>query len=264
MISPPIDVPFDQELVNRLRRAHAVGPEELYAVLQERRPEVLRSALNNPHLSQDHLLALLKRRDLPEDLLKAVSRLEATQESHRLKVALVYNPSTPGTIVQSLLPQLFLFELVNLCYLPGVTPDQKLAAERVIVQRLPQVELGNKLTLARRATSAVVAEILREGAARLMEPCLNNPRLKEVAILRFLNSGRANAGTISTIARHPKWKNRPNLRLAILKNPRTPEVWYTLFLPSLPRHQIATLLSSRRLTPRQKQLVRDRLHRRRQ
>ena len=253
---------LDPGLARRLHGALTAGPDELFQLVQDPAPEILRIVLKNPRLAEDHLLALLKRRDLSEDLLKAVFRLEKVESSHRLKVALVYNPGIPGAVAQSLLPQLYLFELVNLCHLPGVTPDQKLAAERVIIQRLPTTPLGNKLTLARRGTSAVVAELLKEGDSRLVEVCLVSPRLKEVAILQFLGSSRATAETISSIARHPKWKSRPNLRLAILRNRHTPPVWFTLFLPALRTAEINGLLASRRLTPQQKTLVNDELKKR--
>lgn len=253
---------LDPALIKRLRQALTAGGEELFASLHDPDPAVLRAALRNPRLGEDHLLALLRRRDLPEDILKGIGRLKGVESSHRLKVALVYNPGTPGALVQSLLLQLHLFELVNLCYLPGATPDQKVAAERVIIQRLPTTELGNKLTLARRGTSAVVGELLKEGDPRLMDACLANPRLKEVSILQFLNGARTTADTISSIARHPKWRTRPNLRLATLKNRKTPPVWYTLFLPGMRTPEINGLLASRRLNPNQKKLLEDELKRR--
>nr|NIQ09845.1 hypothetical protein [Gammaproteobacteria bacterium]NIS27608.1 hypothetical protein [candidate division KSB1 bacterium]NIW22240.1 hypothetical protein [candidate division KSB1 bacterium] len=196
------------------------------------------------------------------DLLKAVYQLDIVKGSHKLQLALVRNPNTPGPVVQALLPFLHLFELVDLCLIPGVTPDQKFAAERAILLRLPTTELGNKMTLARRATATVVGEILKEGDSRLVEICLNSPRLREVAILQFINGASSKAETISMIARHPKWKLRPNLRLAILKNRRTPSIWFTLFLPQLRTPDVRNLLLSRRLNPAQKKLVQDELRKR--
>ena len=164
----PGDISLDPELARRLHRALTAESEELYQVVLDPAPEVLRSALKNRNLNEDHLLALLKRRDLGEDLLKAIYQYEQQNPSRQLKMALVHNPATPGPIVLSLLPHLYLFELVDVCFLPGVTPDQKIAAERTIIQRLPQIELGNKMTLARRATADVVGAILREGDSRLV------------------------------------------------------------------------------------------------
>lgn len=246
----------------RLQMALTATGDELFQVLLHPDMQVVRTALKNANLDEDHLLALLKRRDLGEDLLKVIHQLESTRRSHRLKVALVKNPNTPGQVVLALLPHLHLFELVDLCMIPGVTPDQKFAAERAILQRLPTTELGNKMTLARRATATVVAEILKEGDVKLVEICLNSPRLREVAILQFINGSRSSAETISIIARHPKWKLRPNLRLAILKNRRTPSIWFTLFLPQMRASDARNLLVSRRLNPAQKKLVQDELKKR--
>lgn len=253
---------LDPALVRRLQTALTADYEGLFQVLQDPAPEVLRTALKNRALAEDHLLALLRRRDLPEDLLKAVHGLPQTRTGHRLKVALASNPGTPGGIVLALLPHLRLFELLNLCILPGPTPDQRLAAERAIQQRLPTIELGQKLTLARRGSPNIVAALLKEGLPPVVELCLGSPRLKEVAILQYLNGARPTAETISMIARHPKWKSRPNLRLAILRHRRTPAVWFTLFLPTLRTPDLNTLLAGRRLAPAQKQLVVAELRRR--
>jgi hypothetical protein len=253
---------FDSALARRLHRALTAGSEELHQVLLDPSREVLGSALKNRALGEEHLLALLKRRDLDENLLKAIYQLDLTATSHRLQLALVRNPGTPGTVVLALLPHLHLFELVELCYLPGVTPDQKFAAERAILQRLPTTELGNRMTVARRATATVVGEILREGDPPLVEICLSSPHLREVAILQFLNGPAATAETISLIARHPRWQMRPNLRLAILKNRRTPEIWFVQFLPAMRTPDIRNLVASKRLAPNQKKLVDDELRRR--
>ena len=253
---------IDAEVGKRLHRALTASGDELFQVLLDPDRQIARTALKNPHLNEDHLLALLKRRDLDEDLLKIIYQLEAAKSSHRLKIALVKNPNTPGSIVLALLSHLHLFELVDLCMIPGVTPDQKFAAERAILQRLPTTELGNKMTIARRATATVVGEILKGGEVRLVQICLDSPRLREVAILQFINGAHSSAETISIIARHPKWRLRPNLRLAILKNRRTPSIWFTLFLPQMRSPDVQNLLVSKRLNPAQKKLVQDELKKR--
>jgi hypothetical protein len=253
---------LDLDLGKKLHKALTATSEELFQILLDPDMQVVRTSLKNPNLHEDHFLALLKRRDLTEDFLKAVYQRDIVKSSHKLKIALVRNPNTPGPVVLALLPFLHLFELVDLCLVPGVTPDQKFAAERAILQRLPTTELGNKMTLARRATTTVVGEILKDGDSRLVEICLSSPRLREVAILQFINGAKSSPETISMIARHPKWKLRPNLRIAILKNRRTPTIWFTLFLPQLRAPEVRNLLISKRLNPAQKKLVQDELKKR--
>jgi hypothetical protein len=245
------------EMAQRLRAALTAQSGELFQLILDPAPEVLRALLKNPLLGEEHLLALLKRRDLREDLIKSICQLERFADCHRLQVVIAAHPATPGELVLTLLPRLFLFELLTICILPTTSPDQKLAAERVILQRLPSTEPGQKLTLARRGTPTLVAELLKEGDFKIMSVCLDSPRLREVAILQFLNGATAKAETISLIARHPRWQSRPNLRLAILKNRKTPAVWFTLFLPHLPVGDVRNLLHSNRLSPEQKTLVRQ-------
>ena len=251
------------DLAQRLHRALTAGHEQLFGCLQDPAPEVLRAILKNPALREEHLLTLLKRRDLPEDLLKSIYQLEETGKSRRLKLMLTKNPATPTPVVQTLLPHLHLFELLDLCFLPGRSPDQRLAAERHILLRIEAEPLGNRIALARRGTSTVVGELLKSGEPRLMEPCLSNPRLKEAAIVQFLRGPNASADTISSIARHPRWQNRPNLRQAVLRNRHTPRIWFTLWLPKLPSRELRALLLSRQLSSNQQSLVATELHRRR-
>jgi hypothetical protein len=227
------DPPVDTALGIRLQKALAAPAADIHGLLSDPSPEVLRTLVKNNAVTEDHLLVLLKRRDIPADVPGAIYRLKQFSSSHRLKVALVHNPATPGPLLLSILPHLFLFELLDLCILPGPGPDQRMAAERAILQRLPNIELGQKVTLARRGPSAVVAAILKEGHPRLVETCLVSPRLREVSLLQFINGPNATGETISMIARHPKWNNRPELRLAILRNTRTPLIWHTLWLPRL-------------------------------
>jgi hypothetical protein len=95
-----------------------------------------------------------------------------------------------------------------------------------------------------------------------VDACLDNPYLKEGAVHQFIASAASNAETISMIARSGRWKGKPNIRLAILKSPRTPAIWYTLFLPGLPAGTLRELLLVPRLTGAQKELVRQTLSKR--
>ena len=250
------------DLARRLHRALTADQEQLFGCLQDPAPEVLRTLLKNPALQQEHLFVLLKRRDLPENLLKAIYHLDQVGDSRRLKLALVKNPATPTPVVQALLPHLHLFELVDLCSLPAVTADQRLAAERTLLLRIESEPLGNCITLARRGTATVVGELLNRGEPQLMIPCLSNPRLKEAAIARFLRGSKATGETISIIARHPRWKNRSNLRQLMLRHRHTPLIWFTLWLPKLPMRELRTLLLSRQSSPAQRTLISNELQQR--
>jgi len=250
---------IDQNLSLRLHQALTADKDELFNLLQGQPAEVLLAVLRNPSLDEQHLLALLKQRGVPGEIFSAIYAAKRLIESSSIKFALVIHPDIPSHIAATLLTQLNIFDLVKITLIAGVSPDNRMAAERSIIQRLPSQPLGNKMTLARRGTSAVVESLLREGLPPLVEACLDNPHLKEGAVHQFITASTSTAETISMVARSGRWKSRPNIRLAILKNPRTPAIWFTMFLPGLPQSTIKDLLSVPRLTSTQKELVRQAL-----
>lgn len=247
-----------QSDLKQLQQALTANKEAIYHLLNRPSPDLLRALLRNPALDEHHLLVLLKQRGLPDELFTILHHhLEAGSESYKLAFELARHPDTPSPIVLAVLPRLYLFDLAKISRHPQASPDQRLAAERLIIQRLPTQPLGNKLTLARQGTPTVVEALLKEGQPKVVAVCLDNPRLKEGAVHQFVSSKAASAETLSQVARHPVWQHRPNLQLAILKNPRTPLIWYTLWLPRLKRSAIADLLHSPRLTPQQKACIRQ-------
>jgi len=250
---------LNQEKTLRLLAANQASALEILALLRETDPDILTTLLRNRNLEEEHLRALLKRRDLPPEIPTLIHKRHFQHPSRALLLALAANNATSGHLLRQLLPRLRLFELVNLCYLPGVTPDQRMAAERTILQRLPTTPLGNKMTLARRATPTVVAALLQEGDPATFEICLNSPRLKEAAVFQFLKSARANAATLSMVARHSHWNQRPNLRRAILNNTRCPNIWFQLWLPKLPVAALQQLRANRQLPAPHKKLIAQQL-----
>jgi hypothetical protein len=243
-------------LADALLEALTADEDRLFSVIQDSREEVLLAALRNPSFDQQHLLTLLKRRELGS-VISALYAGKRHIEAYAVKYALVAHPDTPPHIAQTLLPLLYLFDLLKLCHIPGVSADMRLAAERKIVQQIPTQPLGNKLTLARRGTPAILDSLLREGVLAVLEACLANSHLKEGSLHQFLTSSYATAESVSMVARSSRWKSRPNIRLAILKNPRTPLIWFTTLLPGLSAATLRDLLASPRLTSAQKDLVRQ-------
>jgi hypothetical protein len=256
-IAENADGPLNQ--ADALLEALTADKDRLFNVIQSAREEVLLAALRNPSLDHQHLLTLLKRRELGA-VITALYAGKRHIEAYAVKCAIVAHPDTSPHIAQTLLPLLYIFDLLKLCHIPGVAADIHLAAERKIVQQIPTQPLGNKLTLARRGTSAILDALLREGMPNILEICLKNPHLKEGSLHQFLASSHATAECVSMVARNSRWKNRPNIRLAILKNPRTPLIWFTTLLPGLPAATLRDLLASPRLTFAQKELVRQARH----
>ncbi|MBN2645890.1 MAG: hypothetical protein JXR59_10520 [Desulfuromonadaceae bacterium] len=242
--------------VQQLKLALTGSTEELKALLINSAEEVLRAALKNINLNEDHLLTLLQRHDLPGALFKPLCAHPLSRRQ-RVALRLIDHPALPPLHLKNLLDNLLLFDLLKVCQQPGQATDIRIAAEQAIIRRLPTAPLGSKVSIARRASATVLTALIIDGHPQIIEACLDNPRLKEAALFKFLSGSTATAETISQIARHHRWNQRRNIRRAILSHRLTPQVWFLQFLPSMPPHEARQLLHSQRLTGQQKSWIRD-------
>src|SRR5713226_1454409 len=160
---------------NRERARTAVG-EELASLLHHHSPDVLLALLDNPALDETQLCLLLDRK--------------ALLKNYRVKRALAFHPRTPRLASMRLIRELYLMDLVQLTLLPGISAELKRNAEEQLIARLPQLPLGQKVTLSRRGTARVAGALLAEGHAQVLSIVLDNPQLTEAQVLKALSRDR--------------------------------------------------------------------------
>jgi hypothetical protein len=214
-------------------RALVASGDELAALLHHPAAEVLLALLDNPSLDETQLCLLLARKDIPGEVLEEVARRKPLLKSYRVKRALAFHPRGPRLISLRLLRDLYLMDLVQVALLPGTSAELKRNAENQVLARLPQLPLGQKITLARRGPARVAGELLAEGHAQILSPVLDNAYLNEAQILRVLARERLSPAVVLAIAQHHKWSATYNVRLALVRNRAAPLATVLAFLPEL-------------------------------
>src|SRR5713226_814693 len=174
---------------NRERARTAAG-EELASLLHHHEADVLLALLDNPALGETQLCLLLDRKDLPTEVLEEVVRRKPLLKNYRVKRALAFHPRTPRLAGLRLIRELYLMDLVQLTLLPGTSAELKINAEEQLIARLPQLPLGQKVTLGRRGTARVAGALLAEGHAQVLSVVLDNPQLTEAQVLKALSRDR--------------------------------------------------------------------------
>ncbi|MBI4462523.1 MAG: hypothetical protein HY653_06435 [Acidobacteria bacterium] len=222
-----------KSLEERIERATRGGPSEITTLIYDNAVEVLEALLRNPFLSEDHLLLLLSRKELPREVLQSVADHREWVKSYPVKLALVRHPKAPRLVSLRLLKYLYLFDLVTVIQQPTVAAEIKRVAEDNIINRLEQIPLGQRITLARRASARVVAALLALGDAPLLPVALDSPQLTEGVLVRLLQRHELPLALVEEIARHPKWSLRYDIRLALVRHPLTPLARVLAFLPEL-------------------------------
>jgi hypothetical protein len=214
-------------------RALVATGEELATLLHHHSMEVLLALLDNPALDETHVCLLLERKDLRAEILEEVARRKALLKSYRVKRALAFHPRTPRLVSLRLLRDLYLMDLVQITLFPGISAELKLNAEEQLLARLPQLPLGQKITLARRGPARVAGALLAEGHAQVVSIVLDNPYLTEAQILRVLAREKLPVPVIPAIVGHRKWSITYNVRLALVRQPSAPLAAILSYLPEL-------------------------------
>lgn len=241
--------------------------------------DFLRTA-TDPTLTEDLALALLKHPDLPPEVLERLSKNIHILKSRKVKLALASHPHTPRHVSVPLARHFYTFDLMKVALSPSLPADVKIAVDDILISRLNTVTLGERLTLARRASGRVAAALLLDVAGRdrdgkvgsikvdnaktvaldtrVMQTALENPRLTEALVIKSVLRPAAGAALVQAVARHEKWSRRREIRAALLRTEHLSLARALEFSRELPRPLLLELLASSRLPAQIKdQLLRE-------
>ncbi len=226
------------------QRARSAADEEIPAFLSHASEAVLAALLENPRLDETHLCWLLERKELSATLLEIIARRKEWLRSYRIKRRVAFHPHTPRLLALRLARELYLMDLVQLSLLPSVPPELRRLAEELILARLPQLPLGQKLAVARRGSARVAGGLLADGRDQVVHIALDNAFLTEAQVLKALSREKLPAPVVAAIAGHRKWAQLYNVRLALVRHPAAPLARVLAFLPDLALRDLDVLQDS--------------------
>ena len=209
--------------------------------------EVLMAAAADPSLNEDLALTLLKRSDLPGDVLDRLSKNASAMKSRKVKLALVEHPKTPRHISLPTIRHLFTFDLMHVALTPAVPADVKAVADETLCNRMETISSGERLTLAHRASGRVAAELLSDSDSRVIHAAMENARLTEAQVVKAVMATSASAVFVQAACHHAKWSLRREIRIALLRSQHTPLARAVEFARSLPPALVREVLHGSRL-----------------
>jgi hypothetical protein len=248
--------------------------------------DLLRAAAD-PSLTEDLSLALLKRSDLAPEILERLAKNGAAMKSRKVKIALVSHPHTPRHVSIPVARQFYTFDLMKLALSAAIAGDIRVVVDDILISRLKTITVGERLTLARRASGRVAAALLlgvnpddktnaeadtefrdkgnrklkAEGPAletRVMKIALENPRLTEALVISSVLHSHAGADLVEAVGKHPKWSKRREIRTALLRTAHLTLAKALEFSREIPAGLLNELLASSHLPARIKnQLLRE-------
>jgi hypothetical protein len=233
----------DKQFSKDRELARTATGEDLSRLLHHADADVLLVLVGNPALDETQLCLMLERKNLAPEILVEVARRKPLTKSYRVRRALAFHPRAPRLVGLRLLRELYLMDLVQLTFMPAISVELKLNAEEQLLARLPQLPLGQKITLARRGPARLAGSLVAEGHPRLLSVALDNPRLTEAQILKALAREKIPAAVPFAIAHHRKWSVSYNVRLALVRHPLAPLASVLGYLPELTVSDLRELAS---------------------
>ena len=199
-----------------------IDPEQLFAralAAGESRPrarEVLAGALD------EQVLAEALRRAVPAAFLEEVAATRPWSERPRVLARVVLSPRAPHALSLRLVSSLYWRDLAEVAATPRLPAAVRSRAESLLRDGLGDMRLGDRVTLARLATPALLPALLADSERQVAESSLLNPRLREEDLVAALRREDVRVVLIEATVSSSRWATNYAVRLTLVLQPRTP------------------------------------------
>ena len=217
----------------RTELAATASAETISQYVQDPSPKVIRALIGNRQLTEEDILIVANRKNIPADVLEIIARDKRWSESYPVRLALARNPKSPLSVSLSIARFLRLFDLEEITRSHLIPLVFRHKVEAIIIERVPTMPLGNKKTLAKKAAGNVLLKLLQDRDAEVVQLCLNNPNMVEGHLFKIINREDTPVETIMMIAGHPNWSTRSLVRFSLVRNTHTPLSLSVPFLQSM-------------------------------
>lgn len=207
----------------------------------------LKELLEGP-IEEQVLMAVL-RRAVPARFLELLATREPWSDRPRILARVVLNPRAPRSLSLRLLAQLSWRELADVAAAAWVPAGVRLRAESLLKDVVGDLRLGDRITLGRMATSAVIPLLLVDQDTRVVEAALQNRRLREEDMVRVVARDDVPKPLLEALASAPRWSGNYAARLALVLQPRTPLPVAMLQISSLVPRDLRRVADTEGLRP---------------
>ncbi len=171
-------------------------------------PELALALLRHPHCDREALLKLHANRQL--------------HNHYEFRLEFTRHPRVPAAPAVQFLRSLFWRDQFDLVRSPKVSPYLQRTAMTLLTERIPEMTLGERITLAKIAPGEMLPALLGRREEMVLVALLDNPRLREGHVVEMLEDSAVAVTVVERIARHQKWACRHRVRTLLVRDPRLP------------------------------------------
>ena len=198
--------------------------------------------LDHRETDEAHLLALLRKHELSSGVIEAVARHDRWNKRRVVRAAIVNHIKTPKTLALRLLSLLFWKEQLKVATNIRLPMTLRVASERRLKERLPELESGEKISMAHSAPTGVLSKLALENDDKIIRALLRNPRLREQEVIAIVRRESTSGLVLRVVALSERWVHRPSVRKALVSHPNTPIHVALSLLHQVPERELRALL----------------------
>jgi len=237
-------------MAGRSEREETAAIDRLFADLMaagEQLPR-LREVLVRHDPEEQVVLGVL-RRAVPLKLLEHLGTAPPWSDRPRVLARIVLNPRVPRALALRLVPGLYWRDLAEVAVAPYVAAGVRVRAEASLKEQLGDLRLGDRVSLAKIATPAVMAGLLADAEPRVTEAALINRRLREEDLLVALRQADLRPALIQAVVASPRWSQSYAVKLALVLQSRTPLPVALAQISSLVKRDLVRVVETPGLRP---------------
>jgi hypothetical protein len=144
---------------------------------------------------------------------------------------------------------LFWRDLADVAATPHVPAAVRVRAEAALKELLEDMRLGDRVTLAKVATPALLPRLLVDSDRKVTESALINRRLREEDVLYAIRLPDVPLALLDAVVASPRWAEVYGVRLALVLQPRTPLSVALLQISSLVKRDLVRVSQATGLRP---------------
>jgi hypothetical protein len=177
---------------------------------------------NLAHLTEDEALAVLDNPFVTPKVCQVIAQNQRLAAFYSVRLRLVAHRQTPLAHAVKLVHYLYWPDLVRLSVEVTVSAPVRRSIDTVLLTRVSKLTLGEKISTARRCSSALIKAFLFDPDPKVFAALLVNQKLREDDLILLASSPQATVDQLVTLASDHKWSYRYAIRKALVLNPLTP------------------------------------------
>lgn len=174
----------------------------------------------DPELGPDAAVSILRHPHCDRAVLEILLENRKLHLQYEFRLEFAGHPKAPTIAAINFLRTLYWRDQYELAREPRTAPFLRRNAMSMLVERIPDMTLGERITLARIAGVEMIPALSRTGEPQVLAALLDNPRMREGQVVTLIEDPGAPVSLIERVARHHKWAYAYRVRALLVRDPR--------------------------------------------